>query len=329
MSRWRIACLLVLAFLCVALPWAVASGLHPRAWPSADTLHRLIQLGKTTLELVALTLVLTVPFGVVLAILLERSDLPGRRLFSMLLLATLFVPLPLFTSAWQVVLARAWPGETVWTPWMRGMGSAAWIHAVAGLPWVVLLTTWGLRGVERDLEEEGRLLLGPLGVLWQVTLPRAAGSIAAAGLFVALQTATEITVTDVMQVYTAAEEVYTQFVTPEPGAIGDPLARAVSASLGQMLLSVILVLLLARSADHLIPAGSVQLREPARVPLGCWRWPVALTVGCVVVALTAIPVGALLWRAGLSGAPPSWSAHALARQLARTEAADGSKVVNS
>ena len=100
--------------------------------------------------------------------------------------------------------------------------------------------SWGLRGVERDLEEDASLLLGPVGVLWHVSLPRCAASIAAAGLWVSLQTATEITVTDVMQVRTAAEEVLTQFILEPEGS--EPLARAVTASLGQVVLSVLLIL---------------------------------------------------------------------------------------
>ncbi len=306
MGRWRIACTLVLVLSWLALPFAAGGVLDPAAWPREDTLRRMGQLAQTTLLLVWLTLSLAVPAGVVLAVLLERTDLACRGALGVLLLSTLFVPLPLCTSAWQVVLAQIWVTETVWTPWVRGLASAAWIHAMAGLPWVVLLTTWGLRSVERGLEEDARLMLGPVGVLWHFSLPRCAASIAAAALCVALQTANEITVTDVMQVRTTAEEVYTQFVAPEPGS-EDPLPRAMTASLGQVLFFVVLVLFLARHAERFLPAGSVQMRSPAIIRLGLWRWPIALAMGGVLVALTAVPVGGLVWRAGLSGLPPDWS----------------------
>ena len=35
-------------------------------------------------------------------------------------------------------------GIPSWTPWGQGIGSAVWIHAVAGLPWVILLVGQGL-----------------------------------------------------------------------------------------------------------------------------------------------------------------------------------------
>ncbi len=329
MGRWRIACTLMLVVLFLGLLWPVLEAIQPSAWPDRETLGRLRLLAQTTVVLVVLTLALAVPAGVGAAILLERTDLPGRRLLSLLLLGTLFVPLPLFTSAWQVLFAASWLAEPVWTPWVRGMASAVWIHVLAGLPWVVLLTSWGLRGVERRLEEDARLLLGPIGVLWHVTLPRCAASIAAGALCVALQTVNEISVTDVMQVRTLAEEVYTQFVAPETGFQGDPLARAVAASLGQVLFSVLLVLLLARYAERLVPASGIQLQPPALVKLEHWRRPLAFVFGGIVVFLLAVPVGALLWRAGLTGARPVWSWHALAQQMARTAAADGMNVLVS
>jgi iron(III) transport system permease protein len=160
-------------------------------------------------------------------------------------------------------------------------------------------------------------------------LPRCAASIAAGALVVALQAVNEITVTDVMQVRTLAEEVYTQFVAPEVGMHGDPLARAVAASLGQVLVFVVLVLLLARYAERLVPASGIQLRPAALVKLGRWRWPLALVFGGVVMFLLAVPVGALLWRAGLAGAHPAWSWHALGQQMARTTTADGTNVLVS
>src|ERR1700691_5771043 len=107
MGRWRIACTLVLVVSWLALPCAAAGALDPAAWPRVETLRRMAQLTQTTLLLVGLTLSLVVPAGGALAVLLERTNLPGRGLLGVLLLSTLFVPLPLFTSAWQVVLSQA------------------------------------------------------------------------------------------------------------------------------------------------------------------------------------------------------------------------------
>jgi iron(III) transport system permease protein len=305
------------------------------AWPAPETWPRLAALATNTGLLLAGTLLLAVPAGAVLAVLFERTDLPGRRLLWGLLVATLFVPLPLFTSAWQLALGAggwlpvlAWSAQmTGWAPWAQGLVPAATVHALAGLPWVVLLVGRALRSTERDLEEDALLIRGPAWVLCHVTLPRCLGAVAAACLFVGLLTATEITVTDLMQVRTFAEEVYTQFtLSSDPTDI--LVARAITAALPAVALCVLLVLLLASQVERIVPAGVVQLRPAAVIALGAWRWPVAVVVWGVVLFFLVPPAG-LVWRAGLAGLPPTWSVVHLVRQLGQTAAADGLALVRS
>jgi iron(III) transport system permease protein len=331
MILWRLGVALLLLLL-VGLPlaWPARGLLTAAAWPDADTLIRIGFLSRNTALLVLLVELLAVPVGVGLAVLLFRTDLPGRALALVLLLLSLFVPLPLITSGWQAMLGSGgfWPllawdaAVGGWAPWAQGIGPAAWVHAVAGLPWVVLLVGRGLAGVERDLEEDALLLQGPAGVLWQVTLPRSVGAIAAAMLWLAVQTATEITVTDIMQVRTFAEEVYTQFVAPEPGFAWDPLASAISASLVGVVPFVMVVLLLGQQLAWALPAGPVPYHRAVQIPLGRSRWLAAAVVLLLAGALLAVPLAGLIWRAGLAGMPPAWSPELLLEQLIRTFRSD-------
>jgi iron(III) transport system permease protein len=320
MKLWRAA---VSALLLVGV------GL-PLLWPLAGLFDaRVALLARNTAVLVLLVLALAVPVGVLLAVLLERANVPLRRLCWGLLVASLFVPLPLVVSGWQGVLGaggflplRIWDA-LAWAPWAAGMGPAAWVHAVAGVPWVTLITARGLAGVDRGLEEDELLHSGPAGVLWRVSLPRSMGMIAAAMVWLAVQTATEITVTDLMQVRTFAEEVYTQFVAPEPDPSNpDPLRRAVAVALFSVVPFVALVLLLARRISRTLPAGGVAYRPALRVHLGLWRWPLALAVLFVSASLLLVPVAGLAWQAGLAGAPPSWSVGNLVGQLKSTFQSD-------
>ncbi len=325
MLPWRVGLVVVLGGL-VAVPLAaplVKLAADPAAWGGWTDAGRLLGLARNTAWLVGGTLALALPAGVAGAVLLYRTDLPLRRLFRFLLLLTLFIPLPLFATGWQAVLGSGgwlpltlWnapresafgPDSAVWTPWGQGIGSAVWIHAVAGLPWVVLLAGQGLLGVERSLEEDAWTALPVWRVLVKVSLPRAGAAIAAAALWVGLQTTGEITVTDVTQVRTFAEEVYTQFVGPEPAVRGDPLARAVAVTLPVVLLTVVLVLVLAGRWERRLPPAGAEVRPPLVFPLGRWRWPLAVAAGAVCLALVGVPLGSLLWRAGLAGTPRSWS----------------------
>jgi iron(III) transport system permease protein len=331
--RWRVGLAVVLGGL-VAVPLAaplVKLAGDPLAWRGWSDAGRLLGLAGNTARLVAGTLVLALPAGVAGAVLLYRTDLPLRRLFRFLVLLTLFVPLPLFATGWQAVLGSGgwlplalWnaprsgvfgPDSAAWTPWGQGLGSAVWIHTVAGLPWVVLLAGQGLLGVERSLEEDAWTVLPAWRVLAGVSLPRAGAAIAAAALWVGLQAAGEITVTDVTQVRTYAEEVYTQFVSTEPALRGGPVARAVAVALPVVLLAAILVLVLAARWERRLPAAAAETRPPLTFPLGRWRWPLALAVGAAGLVLVGVPLGSLVWRAGLAGAPRSWSARVVGEHL--------------
>ena len=321
MARWRLGVALLLLML-IALPvgWPVVQLLADRdAWQSWRETPRLLVLTLNTLYLVAGTIALTVPLGTFGSILLYRTDLPGRRLFRFVLLLALFVPLPLFASGWQAVLGNdgwlpwsGWNGPRVadpsfatrgWlpAPWDPGIGSAILIHAVAGLPWVVLIVGQGLRRVERELEEDALTVAPPARVVWRVTLPRCRVAVAAAALWVALQTATEITVTDVMQVKTFAEEVYTQLV--EDVGVG----RAVAVALPWVALTTLLIVATARRWERNLPPRATVAGPPLVFRLGRWRRSAVLLVAGVCGMLLAVPLASLVWRAGLSGLPAAWS----------------------
>src|SRR5262249_29420883 len=236
-TRWRLlvgAVLLLVVGAPLVLPFAELLT-HPSAWRVWSEADRLLLLARNTFLLLAVTLALALPAGIIGALLLYRTNLPLRRPLRFLVVVALFVPLPLFASGWQAALgsggflpAASWstppPGDPdlaptgpSWKPWAQGINAAAWVHAVAVLPWVVLLVGQGLCWVERELEEDALTAAGPWKVLRYVTLPRSLAALGAAALWVALQTGTEITVTDAMQVRTFAEEIYSQFVRPESG----------------------------------------------------------------------------------------------------------------
>jgi iron(III) transport system permease protein len=321
--RWRLTLAVLLALL-LGIPLAAPLTLlvdDPAAWQTWREASRLVALARNTLLLVAGTIPLALPLGIALAVLLYRTDLPGSRLWRLLTLLSLFVPLPLFTSGWQAALGSggwlpipSWSGS-VWTPWSQGIGSAIWIHALAALPWLILLIGQGLTWVECEVEEDARTLLPAWLVLLRVTLPRAGAAIGAAALWVIVQVGTEITITDVMQVRTFAEEVYTQIVGGPDADEG--IARAVAATLPFVLLVVLLVAGMALLWERRLPPRSLLLTPPLVYRLGRWRWPLTVGVGTLVAILYALPLASLVWRTGLVGAPPAWSMTATMRYLFR------------
>jgi iron(III) transport system permease protein len=328
---WRLSlAVLLLALLGVPLAWPLGRLLaEPAGWRGWEHLGRLLALTCNTALLVGATLALAVPLGSGAAVLLYRTDLPCRGALRFGVLLTLFVPLPLFVSAWQVLAADGWltPAAAAWTPGGQGLGPAVALHALAGLPWVIVLVGLGLTWVERELEEDALTVVGPWRVLRRVTLPRTGAAVAAAALWVGLQTAAEITVTDVMQVRTFAEEVYTQLVAPEAGAGADPVARAVAVTLPGVALAALLVVFLARRWERALPPRAALLAPPLLLPLGPLRWPLGVLALAAGGVLAGVPLLALVRQAGLSGAPPTWSAGEVAHQLARALRLGGGHLV--
>jgi len=287
----------------------VVVGLASLGMLAAD--RRSWSLIENTLLLAGLSTAISLPAAVPLAWLVVRTDLPGRRVFLAVFAATLFVPLYLQAAAWQAGFGlQGWQTGVFGTPpLLSGWTGAAWIHAMAALPWAVLLVAAGLRLVEPELEEQALLDGSSLQVFARVSLPAARGAILVAGVWVAIVAAGEMTVTDLFLVRTYAEEVYTQIaVGPQPDE--PPLALLPGVVLcGWLVLAGLLV------AARLAPGDRPPtLRPPRCFSLGRWRLPALVLVVVVLVLVVGVPLGNLLYKAGVvvtqieAGRVRSWSA---------------------
>jgi len=242
---------------------------------------------------------LAVPLGTVLAWLLVRSDLPGRAIAGGVLAAMLFVPLYVHVAAWDaafgiqgwLTLASLQPGAG---PLVSGWRAAVWIHAVAAVPWVVLIVGAALRLARPELDEQALLDAAPLQVACRVTLPTSLPLIVGACLWTVVTVFGEITITDVYQVRTYAEELYTQV------ALGDDLGAARANPWVGTFLVALLALAVWVVCLPLVPRGdAAATRAPVRFPLGAARWPLAALVGALLCLLAVVPLAGLIYKAGV------------------------------
>ena len=144
--------------------------------PGPGRLGRPARLAVETLTLVLLTEAMALPVGILLSLLLFRTDLWGRRVLIAVLGIAAFVPLPLHATAWLGALGNAGRMQAIgFRPILVGRTGAAVIHALAALPWVVFLAGVGFRTVERELEEAAELDMPARSVCFLVTLRRSLG----------------------------------------------------------------------------------------------------------------------------------------------------------
>jgi iron(III) transport system permease protein len=272
------------------------------------------QLLRTTALLVFGTLAIALPIGVLLAVLIVRTDLPGRRFAAIVLGVMLLVPLYLQTGAWQAGFGlQGWFSIVTGTELLNNMRGAIWVHATAAIPWVALIVGVGLRMVEPELEEEARLYASNARVLVHVTLRRASPAVAIAAMWVAVTVAGEMTVTDLFRVRTTAEEVYLALA-----ATSDMQAASLEV-LPHAVVVAVALLLGGACCFRLMPrARTISLRPAHLFALGKWRIALAALVAPIMAVLIAVPLTGLVYKAGLeSVAVPggsfqqSWSANKL------------------
>lgn len=279
---------------------------------------RLRGLAINTLLLCAAVAGLSLPAAVLLASLLTRTDLPARRFFVLLLLLLLFTPLYLQAAAWEAGfgiqgaalpwIARLAPG-LVGQPIIAGWPGTIWVHAAGSLAWGVLLVSAGFLAVERPIEELAWLDLSPLRVFCKVTLPRTMPALLAAAAWVVIVTAGEMTVTNLFQVRTFSEELYTQL------SFGESLLDLVLAGWPAWLVTIAFVLAGGVAIDRFLARALAVERHPLIFSLGRWRIPAAMAIAILLTIFIAVPLCSLIAKAGIQVAAGaqgerlrSWSA---------------------
>jgi iron(III) transport system permease protein len=293
-------------------------------------------LWLNTVKLAVGACFISVPVGTLLAVLLFKTDVPGRRSVMLMVVGMLLVPLYLHAGAWDAGFGlQGW--HTLATnphvahePWLASWRAAIWIHAMAAVPWVALIVGAGLRAVEAEIEEDAATCASPARVLWHVSLPRASGAMAVAALWVAAVVTAEISITDFFQVRTFAEEVYTQaalgsfdFVQPAPADEGGAPLSAIGLWIGLALSTLVAVVAILAARKLFVDLADPQPRAPWMWRLHALRWPTALAMWGIMLLVAGVPLGNLLYKVGVNvTAMPdgervrSWSVMKAAEQVA-------------
>jgi iron(III) transport system permease protein len=284
------------------------------------------------------TCLIALPCGTLLAAAIFKTDMPGRSAAALLLVGMLFVPLYLFTGAWDAGFGiQGW--HTLSTnphlahePWLSGWRAAIWVHALAAVPWVVLIVGSSLRAVEAEIEEDAATCAAPPRVMWHISIRRAAPAVVLAGVWIAIMTTTEISVTDFFQVRTFAEEVYTQSALgtldvatggpPVDSQSNPPLLQAAGLWSGLLLSTCLALVAIAASTRLFADLADSTHRPPWLWRLKSWRWPTAILVWCSMLVLAGVPLGNLFYKAGINvtvtdaGRIRNWSTSKAVERLA-------------
>lgn len=244
-------------------------------------------LGRpSTLELlvrsVALTTIVTVAslaLGITTALLVVRTDLPGRRVVAVLAGLPLAMP--------SYVAAFAWLTSV---PWARGLLGASIVLTLVSFPYVYLPVAAALRRTDPAAEEVARSLgAGRWQTFARVTAPRIRPGAAAGALLVALYTLSDFGAVALLQC-----EVFTRAIFTSYTASFDRTPAAVLACvLVALTLGITAVERGTRSATETARVGSGISRRHEPVSLGAGRWAWFGGVAILLVLALGVPLAAL------------------------------------
>jgi iron(III) transport system permease protein len=285
---------------------------------------------ETARKLLANTLVLcggvaavSLPAGLLLAVLLSQTNVAGKRAANLALITMLFLPLHATAAGWVSVFGKFGAQSPAFfqtsEPLVTGMPAVVWIHAMAAIPWATLIIGLGLASIPRESSEAALLDASPVRVLWSLGLRYTLPFIAAAGLLVMIGAAGEMTVTNLYMVSTYAEEIYNSVA----------LLRSQTEVAAKALPGIGTTALLVAAACILIsltlPAGTARQRGPARIfALGRWRWPATALLWLMILLVAGVPIASLVYKAGFgvtmsSGSVVhSWSGQAFLSVILQT-----------
>jgi iron(III) transport system permease protein len=252
---------------------------------SGAGLHQVIALiarpltGELLWNTVKLTVAVTVGCAVIgtgAAWLVERTDLPGRRIWAVLIVVPLAIP--------DFVVSFGW--ASLWT-WVHGFRGAVLVMTLAVYPLVYLPVAASLRSADPVQEEVARSLgTSRLRTFFRITVGQARGAILGGSLLVALVLLAEYGAFELLGYQTFTTEIFTEF----------NLSFSVTAACALSLVLVGLSLLvlggegLARGRGRVarMGAGAQRVNPPLR--LGKATWPALAAVTVLVAAALGVPV---------------------------------------
>ena len=255
---------------------------------SHDTVAPLLR----SVGLAVVAAALSAVIGTVSAVLVGRTDLPGRRVLRVVLALPLAIPS--FVGAAALLVTFGPGGLITFVPRLAGFGGALLVLTLLSYPYVYLLVFARLRTTPPVLEESARQLGSHPGkVLLRVVLPQLRGAIGAGTMLVFLYVLSDFGAVSLMRYDTITRVIFSSRLADRP----------TSLTLGVLL---VLLALGVASIERVIrrdtaPAAMAD-RRPPTYALKRFRYPAVVFVGAVVAGSLLAPIAAFVAWVGSGNA---------------------------
>jgi len=291
-----VAMVLPLAYLVVR---AAGAGV-PELW-AIVTRPRTLEVILNTLSMGALVVFFSALIAIPLAFLTIRTDLPGRRFWTVV--TALPLAIPTYVGSFTLIAAFGPRGSILQLllaplgvnrlPSIYGLFGAVVATTLFSYPYLLLSIRAGLQGMDPALEEAARSLgCNQRQTFFRVTLSQLRPAIAAGALLVFLYTIQDFGTPALMQFDTFTRVIFTQYRSS--------FNRHLAAALSLILVAMVMFFLWleyrfrqARVAYY--TRGSAVNRTPNLIPLGPWKWPALIFCSLIFLVSLVMPIGVTLF----------------------------------
>jgi iron(III) transport system permease protein len=235
---------------------------------------RVLDLLINTAQLILITLPLCILVGVALAWLTERTDLPGRRLWSLLAIAPIAVPAFVHSYGWVSLV-----------PSLHGLPAAVLVSVLAYFPFLYLPAAAAIRRLDPAIEDVAQSLgLSPTAVFFRVVLPQLRLVIVGGALLVGIHLLAEYGLFAMIRFDTFTTAIFDQFQSSFNGPAANMLAGVLALCCLVLLMSECAVRGSARYAR--VGSGSARMQQIIRL-----KGAGTLFALCLPVLTTGLALG--------------------------------------
>ena len=267
---------------------------------------RTLRLAGNTLGLTIAVLASATALALPLAWLVARTDLPGRRAFTVL--GALPLAVPGYVMAYALLAATGPNGLVAGLTGIviprPGGFAGAWLALTLTLfPYLFLGLRASLLGMDSSLDEAARTLgAEPWRRARMVVLPQLRPALLAGGLLVGLHVLGDFGVVSLMRFETFSFAIYLQYTAA--------FDRVYAAALALLLVALTWALLWGEArllrGRRFARTGAGTARQSAPARLGAWRWAGVAFAGTVGVVSVGVPVGAAVFWLGRGAERGAW-----------------------
>ena len=261
---------------------------------------RTLDVVRNSLILAGLVSAGSIVIGVPMAWLIERSDIPCRRLLATL--SPLPLAVPSYVGALTFIAAFGPQGllkdalastlgvESI--PAIYGLGGAALTLTLFSYPYVLLPARAALANLDPAYDEAARCLgLGQLATFWRSTVPQLRPAVVSGALLSALYAVSDFGVVTLLRYDTFTRAIYVQYRS----SFNRSNAAVLALLLTILALAIVSAEMRMRGRARYYTVGSGVRRARRPVALGRWRWPVTALCGGVLGLSLGVPFGVLGW----------------------------------